>query len=392
MNQKSIPLRYGTNPNQKPARIIFNSNSPKIYIFNGTPGYINILDALNGWQLVSELKMALGLPAAASFKHVSPAGAGVAIPLGDPLKKAYFVDDMDELSPMATAYARARGADRVSSFGDLIALSDTCDFSTAKLIAREVSNGIIAPGYDADALPILKKKLGGKYLIIQIDPAYEPPETENREIFGVILEQKHNDIIIDHCALENVVTREKNISPEAARDLIIALITLKYTQSNSVCFAYDGQTIGVGAGQQSRVHCTRLAGGKADMWHLRQHPRVLDLQFTEGLSRAEKNNAIDLFLSEDITNSEEELLKSCLQGCYERLSPEKKTHWLRRLSGVSLGSDAYFPFRDSIDRAAQSGAKYIAQPGGSTRDEDVITAANEYGVAMVFNGIRLFHH
>ncbi|MCE5323063.1 phosphoribosylaminoimidazolecarboxamide formyltransferase [bacterium] len=392
MNQNNIPLRYGINPNQKPSQLIFTKSSPAIDIINGEPGYINILDALNGWQLVRELKTALNMPAAASFKHVSPAGAAVAIPLSDALRKTYFVDDMGELSPLATAYARARGADRVSSFGDFVALSDICDVSTAKLIGREVSNGIIAPGYDNEALPILKKKLGGSYLILQIDPNYEPPAMERREIFGVVLEQKRNEISINQSALANVVTRQKDITAEAARDLIVALITLKYTQSNSVCYAKDGQTIGVGAGQQSRVHCTRLAGGKADMWWLRQHPRVLGLQFAEGLSRAEKNNVIDLFLSEDITLPEEELLKAGLQEDTARLSKSDKIDWLDGLTDVSLGSDAYFPFRDSIDRAARSGVKYIAQPGGSNRDDDVIAAADDYEMAMVFNGIRLFHH
>lgn len=391
MTQEILKLRYGNNPNQNPAELVFTDESPKIEMINGAPGYINMLDALNAWQLVRELKAALGLPAAASFKHVSPAGAAVAVPLSDVLKKAYFVDDM-ELSPLATAYARARGADRVSSFGDFIALSDTCDASTAALISREVSDGVIAPGFDEDALQILKDKRGGKYLAIKIDPSYEPPVMESREVFGVTMRQKRNDVIIDKSVLENVVTENKDIPEDAKRDLIVALITLKFTQSNSVCFALDGQAIGVGAGQQSRVHCTRLAGGKADLWWLRQHPRVLELKYKENLNRAEKNNAIDGFLSDDLTPPEEAYLQSTLDGKLEKLTKEEKMDWLGKLTGVSLGSDAFFPFRDSIDRASRSGVKYIAQAGGSNRDDIIIEAANEYGMAMVMNGIRLFHH
>jgi phosphoribosylaminoimidazolecarboxamide formyltransferase / IMP cyclohydrolase len=392
MTETTIPLRYGINPNQTPARLVLSERSPKLEILNGAPGYINVLDALNGWQLVRELKAALRLPAATSFKHVSPAGAAVSVPLDDVLKRAYFVDDMDELSPLATAYARARGADRVSSFGDFIALSDTCDVSTAKLINREVSDGVIAPAYDDAALSLLKAKRGGGYLVMQVDPGFEPPAMERREIFGVVMEQKHNAVVIDNSALENRVTKDKDIPDGAIRDLIVSLITLKYTQSNSVCFAIDGQAIGVGAGQQSRVHCTRLAGGKADLWRLRQHPRVLDLPFVDGISRVEKNNAIDLFLSEDITLPEEELLRASVKAGVERLSRSDKREWLDGLTGVSLGSDAFFPFRDSIDRAAKSGVKYVAEPGGSNRDDVVIAAADEYGMVMVFNGIRLFHH
>ena len=388
--EKVIPLRYGLNPRQKPARLILDEQSPGIEILNGAPGYINMLDALNAWQLVKELGEALGLPAAASFKHVSPAGAGVGIPLTDALKKAYFVDDM-ELSPLATAYARARGADRVSSFGDFVALSEPCDLSTASLIKREVSDAIIAPGFEDGVLDILQKKRGGSYLAIQIDPNYEPPEMEMRIVFGVTLVQKRNDVKLVPGILTNVVTAKKEIPPDAQRDLIVSLITLKYTQSNSVCFAYDGQAIGVGAGQQSRVHCTRLAGGKADLWWLRQHPRVLDLQFREGLNRAEKNNAIDVFLLEEPTPQELAQNAADLPGA-QRLTREEKRAWLDKLTGVSLGSDAYFPFRDSIDRASRSGVKFIAEPGGSNRDEDVIAAANEYGMAMAFTGIRLFHH
>ena len=390
MAEKIIPLRYGLNPHQKPARLILDEHSPRIEVLNGAPGYINMLDALNAWQLVRELKEALGLPAAASFKHVSPAGAGVGVPLSDSLKKAYFVDDM-ELSPLATAYARARGADRVSSFGDFVSLSDKCDIATASLIKREISDGIIAPGFEDGVLDILRSKRGGSYLAIQIDPDYQPPEMEMRTVFGVTLEEKRNDARIDAGVLTNVVTAKKDIPPDAQRDLVVSLITLKYTQSNSVCFAYDGQAIGVGAGQQSRVHCTRLAGGKADLWWLRQHPRVLGLRFREGLNRAEKNNAIDVFLLEEPTPQELAQLAADLPGA-QRLTKEEKRAWLDKLTGVSLGSDAYFPFRDSIDRASRSGVKYIAEPGGSNRDEEVIAAANEYGMAMAFTGIRLFHH
>ncbi|MHB0999568.1 MAG: phosphoribosylaminoimidazolecarboxamide formyltransferase [Armatimonadota bacterium] len=391
MTQKILPLRYGINPNQVPAQLVFNDDSPNLEVVNGAPGYINVLDALNAWQLVRELRAALDLPAATSFKHVSPAGAAVFAPLSDTLKKAYFVDDM-ELSPLATAYARARGADRISSFGDFIALSDVCDASTAALINREVSDGVIAPGYDDDALEILKSKRGGKYLVLQVDPAYNPPVMEYRDVFGVILEQKRNDVKIDKSALTNVVTAAKEIPEDAQRDLIVSLITLKFTQSNSVCFAIDGQTIGVGAGQQSRVHCIRLAGGKVDLWWLRQHPRVLELKFREGLNRAEKNNTIDGFLSDDLTPPEEAFLQSNLDGKLEKLTREEKAEWISKLTGVSLGSDAFFPFRDSIDRASRSGVKYVAQAGGSNRDDVVIEAANEYGMAMAMNGIRLFHH
>ncbi len=391
MAEKVIPLRYGMNPNQKEARVILGDQSPDIQVLNGAPGYINMLDALNAWQLVRELKASLGLPAAASFKHVSPAGASVYVPLSDPLKKAYFVDDM-ELSPLATAYARARGADRVSSFGDFVALSDTCDLSTARLIAREVSDGVIAPAFDADALEVLKAKRGGKYLVLQIDPDYNPPALECRQVFGVTLEQSHNDIKIGPEVLTNIVTKNKDLPTDAVRDLIVALITLKYTQSNSVCYALGGQAIGVGAGQQSRVHCTRLAGHKADLWWLRQHPRVLGLQFRQGMNRAEKNNAIDMFLSDDLTPPEEALLKENIVVPVERLTKAEKREWLDKLTGVSLGSDAYFPFRDSIDRASMSGVKYIAEAGGSNRDEEVIAAADEHGMVVVFNSIRLFHH
>lgn len=392
MPQNTIPLRYGINPNQTPAQVLLNENSPKFEVLNGAPSCINILDALNGWQLVRELKMALKLPAAASFKHVSPAGAAVGLPLSDVLKQAYFVDDLPELSPLATAYARARGADRISSFGDFISLSDVCDVSTARLINREVSDGVIAPGYEPEALKILQKKRGGSYLVLQIDPNYEPPVMERRELFGVVVEQKRNDICIDASALSNNVTKETLIPEEAVRDLIISLIVLKFTQSNSVCFAKDGQAIGIGAGQQSRVHCTRLAGGKADLWWLRQNPRVLNLKFAKGANRAEMNNTIDLFLLDDITAPEEEQLRAGIDGDLVKLSREEKREWLDQLTGVSLGSDAFFPFRDSIDRAARSGVKYVAQAGGSNRDQLVVDAADEYGMVMALNGIRLFQH
>lgn len=391
MTERSIPLRYGLNPHQKPAKVVLFDHSPQIEVLSGAPGYINMLDALNGWQLVKELREAIGLPAAASFKHVSPAGAAVGIPLSDVLTKAYFVEDM-ELSPLATAYARARGADRVSSFGDFVSLSDTCDLSTARLIAREVSDGVIAPGYDTDALALLKAKRKGKYLVIRIDPEYRRREMESREVLGVTLQQHANDVRIGPELFGRVVTAERDLPDGAIRDMMVALITLKYTQSNSVCFAKEGQAIGIGAGQQSRVHCTRLAGGKADLWWLRQHPRVLDLQFREGMNRAEKNNAIDLFLLEDITPPEEAQMMENLIGSPKRLTKGEKRKWLDKLAGVSLGSDAYFPFRDSIDRAGRTGVKYIAEPGGSQRDEEIIAAADGYGMVMAFTGLRLFHH
>jgi phosphoribosylaminoimidazolecarboxamide formyltransferase / IMP cyclohydrolase len=392
MSMKSIQLRYGMNPNQTPATLVLPEETHNsLEILNGSPGFINILDALNSWQLVRQLKSALGIPAAASFKHVSPAGAAVGVPLSDILKKVYFVEGM-ELSPLAAAYAGARGADRVSSFGDFVALSDKCDASTAHLIQREVSDGVIAPDYDKEALEILKSKRGNKYLILKMDPSYDPPVMEKREIFGFTLEQRHNDMKIDASMLRNVVTKIKDIPEEAKRDLIVALITLKYTQSNSVCLAREGQAIGVGAGQQSRVHCTRLASGKADLWWLRQHEKVLNLKFREGISRAEKNNAIDLYLLGELTGPEEAVLKESINGAVVKLSGKEKRAWLDKLDGVSLASDAFFPFRDAIDRASRSGVKYIAEAGGSNRDEDVIAAADEYGMAMAFIETRLFHH
>jgi phosphoribosylaminoimidazolecarboxamide formyltransferase/IMP cyclohydrolase len=368
-----------------------NDTDLPITILGGSPGYINLLDALNAWQLVRELKAALNLPAAASFKHVSPAGAAVATPLSDTLKKCYFVDDL-ELSPLATAYARARGADRLCSFGDFIALSDTVDVSTAKLIAREVSDGIIAPAYESAALEILKNKKQGKYAIVQIDPAYEAPSSETRDIFGVTFEQRHHDRLVTPSDFSNIVTDKKDLTESAIRDLTIAWITLKYTQSNSVCFVADGQTIGVGAGQQSRIHCVRLAGQKADLWFLRQHPTVLNLPFKPGIKRPDRDNAIDQFLRDDVTPNEKADWPNVFAQTPRQLTPDEKHEWLSKLDSVTLGSDAFFPFSDSIHRAAMSGVKYVLEPGGSTRDNAVIQAANEYGMTMIFSGVRLFHH
>ena len=387
-----MELRYGCNPHQKPASIYMKDGSELPFkVLAGSPGYINFCDALNSWQLVKELKEATGLPAAASFKHVSPAGAAVAAEMSDELKKASFVDDL-ELSPLATAYARARGADRMSSFGDWAALSDICDKETARIIKREVSDGVIAPGYTDEALEILKAKRGGKYNVIEIDPNYTAEGQETKDIFGITLEQKRNDAAPDSSYLENIVTENKNLPEEAKRDLLIALITLKYTQSNSVVYAYDGQVIGVGAGQQSRVHCTRLAGMKADNWFLRQHPKVLGLQFREGSKRAEQNNAIDGYLEEDLSPAEIKAWEANFEVVPEPLTREEKRAWLDKQSGVSIGSDAFFPFRDNIDRASRSGVTYIAQPGGSMRDDIVIEACNEYNMVMAFTGVRLFHH
>lgn len=384
-------LRYGCNPHQSPARAYIKNGDLPFEILSSAPGYINLLDALNSWQLVQELKQATSLPAAASFKHVSPSGAAVAIPLSDVLKKIYFVDDM-ELSPLATAYARARGVDRMSSFGDWIALSDTVDVSTAKLISREVSDGVIAPAYEPEALEILKKKKQGKYVVVQIDPAYQPELTEARVVFGVTLEQRRNDRLITRADFANIVTKYKEIPESAMRDMLIASITLKYTQSNSVCFAADGQVIGVGAGQQSRVHCTRLAGAKADLWRLRQHPRVLELPFKPDVKRPDRDNAIDQFLQPDVTDAEKLNWSNVFVESPHQLTAEERRAWLDGMTNVVLGSDAFFPFRDSIDRASKSGVKYIVQPGGSNRDDNVIAACDEYGMTMVFSGLRLFHH
>ena len=389
---KELALRYGTNPNQVPARVYMQNGSElPITVLGGSPGYINLLDALNAWQLVRELKQTIGLPAAASFKHVSPSGAAVAVPLPDILKKTYFVDDM-ELSPLATAYARARGVDRMSSFGDFIALSDTVDVATATLIAREVSDGLIAPAYEPGALEILKQKKQGKYAVIQIDPAYEPQITETRQVFGVSMEQRRNDRPVTRNDLTNIVTQRKEHPESAIRDMFIAWITLKFTQSNSVCYVLDGQTIGVGAGQQSRVHCARLAGAKADLWWLRQHPAVLALPFLEGIKRPDRDNAIDQFLQPDVTEAEKKNWTNVFTHLPDQLTGGERRAWLDGLTDVVLGSDAFFPFRDSIDRAAKSGVKYVLQPGGSNRDEDVIAACDEYGMTMVFSGLRLFHH
>lgn len=389
-----LELKYGCNPNQKPSRIYMADGSElPIEVVNGKPGYINFLDALNGWQLVKELKKATGLPAAASFKHVSPAGAAVGLPLNETLRKIYFVKEDAELSPLACAYARARGADRMSSFGDWISLSDVCDASTARLISPEVSDGVIAPGYTDAALKILLKKKKGAYNIVKIDENYLPAAVESKQVFGVTFEQGHNFVEINEELFANIPTAEKEIPAEAKRDLLIALITLKYTQSNSVCYVEDGQTIGVGAGQQSRIHCTRLAGNKADLWHLRQHPKTLALQFNESLGRSERDNAIDVYLSDEC----EDVLGDDVWQNYFTVRPEpltaaEKKEWLARFDRVSLGSDAFFPFGDNVERARKSGVKYIAQPGGSIRDDHVIATCDKYGVRMAFTGLRLFHH
>ncbi len=388
----SLSLRYGANPQQAPARVFMKSNADlPITVLNGSPGYINLLDALNSWQLVRELKAAVNLPAAASFKHVSPSGAAVANPLSDVLKKIYFVDDL-ELSLLATAYARARGVDRMSSFGDWIALSDTVDVSTAKLISREVSDGVIAPAYESEALDILKKKKQGKYAVIQIDPAYEPSALETRDVFGITFEQRRHDRLVTPADFANIVTKNKELPESAVRDMLISWITLKYTQSNSVCYAADGQVIGVGAGQQSRVHCVRLAGTKADLWRLRQHPSVLTLPFKPDIKRPDRDNAIDQFLQPDVTDAEKANWKNIFTESPRQLTVQERREWLDGMSDVVLGSDAFFPFRDSIDRAVRSGVKYVLQPGGSNRDEDVIAACDEYGMTMIFSGVRLFHH
>lgn len=389
---KEMQLKYGCNPNQKPSRIFMQEGELPIEVLNGKPGYINLLDAFNSWQLVKELKEATGLPAAASFKHVSPAGAGLGTEMSDVLKKICFVDDL-ELSPLACAYAKARGADRMSSYGDFIALSDVCDVPTATMIKREVSDGVIAPGYTDEALEILKSKRKGTYNIIRIDPDYVPREIERKDVFGVTFEQGRNNFKIDASLLDNIVTENKTIPDDAKRDLILALIGLKYTQSNSVCYAKDGQLIGVGAGQQSRVHCTRLAGNKADNWYLRQHEKVLSLPFKADIRRPDRDNTIDVYISDDYMDvlAEGEWQKY-FTTCPEPLTRDEKRAWLDTLKGVSLGSDAFFPFGDNIERAHRSGVEYIAQPGGSIRDDNVIDTCNKYGIAMAFTGMRLFHH
>ena len=389
-----LELKYGCNPNQKPSRIFMRGGMElPITVLCGRPGYINFMDALNGWQLVKELKEATGLPAATSFKHVSPAGAAVGLPLSDTLRKIYWVEDMGELSPLACAYARARGADRMSSFGDFISLSDVCDVDTAKLIKREVSDGVIAPGYEPEALELLKSKKNGNYNVIQIDPDYVPEEIERKQVFGVIFEQGRNNLKIDRELLSNVVTENRELPDSAKIDLMISLITLKYTQSNSVCYVKDGQAIGIGAGQQSRVHCTRLAGSKADNWFLRQAPQVLNLPFVDTIKRADRDNAIDVYIGDDC-------MDVLADGRWERIfkerppvvTREEKRAWLDQMTDVALGSDAFFPFGDNIDRAYKSGVKYVAQPGGSVRDDQVIETCNQYGMVMAFTGIRLFHH
>ncbi len=388
---KELELKYGCNPNQKPARIFMNDGELPIEVLSGKPGYINFLDAFNSWQLVKELKEATGICAAASFKHVSPAGAALGLPLDETLKKMYFVEDIEELTPMACAYARARGADRMSSFGDWIALSDECDEATALIVKKEVSDGIIAPAYSEKALAILKSKRNGNYNIVKIDPNYLPREVERKDVFGITFEQGRNNFKIDESAFSNIVTKNKNITSEQKRDLLLCLITLKYTQSNSVCYAFGGQVIGVGAGQQSRVHCTRLAGNKADVWQLRRHPRVLSLPFREDLGRANRDNAIDVYVSDD----SEGLLANWQETFTEKpaaLTAEEKKEWLSKVTGVSLGSDAFFPFGDNIERARKSGVTAIVEPGGSIRDDQVIETCDKYGIAMAFNGMRLFHH
>ncbi len=388
-----LPLKYGCNPNQKPSRIFMQDGSElPIEVLNGKPGYINFLDAFNSWQLVKELKAAVGLPAAASFKHVSPAGAAVARELPDTLKRIYFVDDLT-LSPLASAYAMARGADRMSSYGDWIALSDICDKETATLIAREVSDGIIAPGYTEEALAILKSKRKGGYNIVSIQPDYRPAPVEHKDVFGITFEQGRNEILINNDILSNVITENRKISESAKRDLLISLITLKYTQSNSVCYVKGGQVIGVGAGQQSRIHCTRLAGNKADIWYLRQHPKVLGLKFKEGIRRPDRDNTIDVYISDDYRDVlADGIWENFFAQKPEPLTREEKRAWLDTLTDVALGSDAFFPFGDNIERAHKSGVKYIAQPGGSIRDDNVIDTCNKYGIAMAFTGMRLFHH
>ena len=389
---KELLLKYGCNPNQTPSRIFMQEGELPIEVLNGRPGYINFLDAFNSWQLVKELKEATGLPAAASFKHVSPAGAAVGLPLSDTLKKIYFVDDLP-LSPIACAYARARGADRMSSYGDWVALSDICDKETATLLAREVSDGIIAPGYTDEALAILKSKRKGSYNVVRIDPAYQPAPVEHKDVFGITFEQGRNHSRIDDSLLNNMVTKNKELPEGAKRDLVLSLITLKYTQSNSVCYAKDGQVIGVGAGQQSRIHCTRLAGNKADVWFLRQHPKVLALPFKTDIRRPDRDNTIDVYISEDW---EDVLADGAWEQFFtqrpEPLTREEKRAWLDTLTGVSLGSDAFFPFGDNIERAHRSGVSYIAEPGGSIRDDNVIDTCDKYGIAMAFTGLRLFHH
>ncbi|MBR5114978.1 MAG: phosphoribosylaminoimidazolecarboxamide formyltransferase [Oscillospiraceae bacterium] len=386
---KELELKYGCNPNQKPSRIFIDGELP-VTVLNGRPGYINFLDALNSWQLVSELTAATGLPAAASFKHVSPAGAAVYSPLSDVMKKIYFVEDL-ELTPMASAYARARGADRMSSYGDWAALSGICDEATARILSREVSDGVIAAGYTDEALAILKRKKKGGYNVVQMDPSYRPAPIEHKDVYGITFEQGRNELKIGPELFTNIVTKNKELPPEAVRDLIVSMITLKYTQSNSVCYVKDGQAIGVGAGQQSRIHCTRLAGSKADNWYLRQHPAILELPFKKGIARPDRDNTIDVFISDDYMDILNEWDKYFTVKP-EPLSREEKRRWLDTNTGVALGSDAFFPFGDNIERAHKSGVAYVAEPGGSIRDDNVIEVCDKYGIVMAFTGIRLFHH
>ena len=390
---KELELKYGCNPNQKPSRIYMEEGELPIQVLNGKPGYINFLAAFTGWQLVSELKKATGLPAATSFKHVSPAGAAVGLPLSDTLAKIYWVDDLGELSPLACAYARARGADRMSSYGDFIALSDVCDVSTANMIKREVSDGVIAPGYEPEALEILKSKKRGNYNVIRIDPSYIPAPIEKKQVFGITFEQGRNELNIDDKFFDNIVTENKELTEEAKRDLAISMITLKYTQSNSVCYVKDGQAIGIGAGQQSRIHCTRLAGQKADNWWLRQSPQVMGLQFKDEIRRADRDNAIDIYMGDEYMDVlADGVWENTFKVKPEVFTREEKRAWLDKLTDVALGSDAFFPFGDNIERAHKSGVKYIAQPGGSIRDDNVIETCDKYGIEMSFTGIRLFHH
>ena len=391
MTSPELSLRYGMNPHQKPARVYVETGDLPFVVLNGSPGYINLLDALNSWQLVRELSRLLDQPAAASFKHVSPAGAAVATPMNEAERAACFVEDL-ELSPMATAYARARGADRMSSFGDWIALSEPCDVPTARLIRREVSDGIIAPDYEPEALEILREKRGGAYRVLRIDPGYEPPEMERRQVFGLTLEQRRNDAPVSPDLFRRVVTEEQRLPDEALRELVVATVALKYTQSNSICLAHRGQLTGVGAGQQSRIHCTRLAAGKSDLWFLRQHPVVLGLEFAESVSRAERNNAIDLYFADELSRAEQARWETAFEVVPKRLSAAERRDWLSQVKGVALSSDAYFPFRDCIDRAQRSGVSYIAQPGGSVNDQSVIAACDQHGMVMCFTGLRLFHH
>ena len=391
---KELELKYGCNPNQKPSRIFMEEGELPIEVLSGKPGYINFLDAFNGWQLVSELKRATGLPAATSFKHVSPAGAAVGLTLSDVERKIYWCDDLDmEFTPLANAYARARGADRMSSFGDFISLSDVCDVATAKLIKREVSDGVIAPGYDKEALEILKAKKNGNYAVIKIDSNYVPKQLERKEVFGITFEQGRNELVINDDFFANIVTENKELTEQAKIDLAIAMITLKYTQSNSVCYVKDGQAIGIGAGQQSRIHCTRLAGQKADNWWLRQSPKVLNLDFVDGIKRADRDNAIDLYIGEEFEDViGDDVWQKTFKTRPSEFTRAEKRAWLDTLKGVSLGSDAFFPFGDNIERAHKSGVQYVAQPGGSVRDDNVIETCNKYNMVMSFTGLRLFHH